>query len=147
MNLDTNLCANVVVVAGIGFGIAKVMTGLLVDTFDSRYMTYFFMLATAVTVFGFSFTESYEAMLILGFLNAIPQAGGYPALNKIVYDTLPPEQYGQVHTHPSLLMAKNREPFYGKNPNPLNSCLRLSPRSRLVPALAPVVLISYLAPA
>lgn len=96
LDLDTNLCANVVVVAGIGFGVAKVVTGLLVDKFESRTITYIFMLATAITVFGFSFSESYEAMLFLGFLNAIPQAGGYPALNKIVYDTLPPEQYGQA---------------------------------------------------
>ena len=78
MSMDANACANVVVLAGIGFGISKVCSGLLVDRFEARVMTYCFMLATALVVFTFSFAESYEAMLVLGFLNSLPQAGGYP---------------------------------------------------------------------
>merc|ERR1719310_2574679 len=35
-------------------------------------------------------------MLVLGFLNSLPQAGGYPALNKIVYEFLPPERYSEA---------------------------------------------------
>jgi len=96
MGMDANKCANVVVLAGIGFGVAKVCTGLLVDLFEARIMTYGFMLATALVVFSFSLAESYEAMLVLGFLNSLPQAGGYPALNKIVYEYLPPERYSEA---------------------------------------------------
>lgn len=96
--LDTNGCANVVVLAGVGFGISKVFTGLLVDSLDvdARSVTYGFMLVTAVLVLVFSFAESYEAMLVLGFLNALPQAGGYPALNKIVFEMLEPHQYSKA---------------------------------------------------
>jgi len=96
--LDTNGCANVVVLAGVGFGISKVFTGLLVDSLDvdARSVTYGFMLVTATLVLVFSFAESYEAMLVLGFLNALPQAGGYPALNKIVFEMLEPHQYSKA---------------------------------------------------
>jgi len=93
IDLDANSCANIVVVAGVGFGISKVLTGLLVDAFDARVMVFGFLTTTAALVLLFSFAESYETMLVLAFLNALPQAGGFPALNKVVYESLPPSQY------------------------------------------------------
>ena len=85
MNMDNNRCANIVVVAGIGFGIAKVITGLLVDKFDAIIVTYVFMLATCFIVMSYSFADSYETMLVLGFLNSVPQAGGYPGMTSPPY--------------------------------------------------------------
>eukprot|EP00494_Astrolonche_serrata_P025712 UN25973 len=50
----------------------------------------------------FSYTTSLNNMLLLACINAFPQAGGYPALAKLVYEWFSPHQYGKVFTFISV---------------------------------------------
>jgi len=102
LNMDTSDIANLYVLAGISFGLGKLLTGILVDYFDAKLMLYVFMLMTSGAVILFSFASSYEIMIILVVCNAIPQAGGYPALAKLIYEWFHPSQYGRAFSFISV---------------------------------------------
>jgi len=100
--LDTASLSKLYVVAGLFFGAGKMITVIAIDAYDTRHCLYAFILLSCVCVFCFSYVNSLTAMMIWAALNAIPQAGTYPALGKLVYEWFSAHQYGRVFTFISV---------------------------------------------
>jgi len=102
LDIDTEDIADLAVIAGISFGIGKVVSGVLVDRFNAKYCLWFFMILSAAMVLCFSYATSNATMTWLVIPNALAQAGGYPALAKMTYEWFNPNQYGRVFMFISL---------------------------------------------
>lgn len=102
LNIDTEDIADLAVIAGISFGIGKVLDGVLVDRFNAKYCLWFFMVLSAAMVICFSYATNQTTMAWLVIPNAVAQAGGYPALAKMTYEWFNPNQYGRVFMFISL---------------------------------------------
>ena len=88
----------VITSTAIAFGIAKFPAGILVNSVSPKQALLAFMAATSAVVFvyGSSWCDSYDKMFVVALLNAIPQAGAYPAATKLVCAGFAPDQHPRV---------------------------------------------------
>lgn len=92
----------IIVVSGVAFGVAKVLTGMVVDAMQARTALYLSMALTAGLVFLFSSASSYSEMMIISAVNALPQASGYPIVAKIGYEGLSKEHLSVFFAYISI---------------------------------------------
>jgi len=95
--IESHMQANIIInTFGVAFGLSKFPTGVLVNYVSPRAAVLMFMAMTAAAVALASFAQSYEQIWWIALLNAIPQAGAYPAVTKLVCASFEPSQHESV---------------------------------------------------
>jgi len=87
---------NIITSFGVAFGLAKFPAGIIVNSAPPKAALLVFMVSTALIVTLFSRSEGYEAMFVIALVNAIPQAGAYPAVTKLVCAGFAPQHHSSV---------------------------------------------------
>jgi hypothetical protein len=93
----TDVQANKLITSfGVAFGVAKFPAGIIVNSAPPKAALLVFMVSTALIVTLFSSAEGYDAMFAIALVNAIPQAGAYPAVTKLVCAGFAPQHHSSV---------------------------------------------------
>ena len=87
---------NIITSCAVVFGLSKFPAAQLVNTMDGPNSLLLFMAATAAIVAFASTVASTDAIYVVSLLNALPQAGAYPAVTKLVCAGFNPEQRASV---------------------------------------------------
>eukprot|EP00457_Paulinella_chromatophora_P003744 gb/GEZN01003752.1/.p1 GENE.gb/GEZN01003752.1/~~gb/GEZN01003752.1/.p1 ORF type:complete len:692 (-),score=91.46 gb/GEZN01003752.1/:28-2070(-) len=101
---NEKLHGTMLIAVGVGFGLGKLISGLLVDRFNPFIMYALFMIVSGLCVVLISFTKElsptpksrYHYIMGINILNSFAQAGGWPALTKLVYIRINPHHHGRV---------------------------------------------------
>ena len=97
LNVRTSDISTILVAAGVAFGVTKAGIGVLIDCIgDGRIALWIFMVGTSLCTIVFAEVRSVNAMLIIAAVNAIFQAGAYPAASKVIYEMYPESMWGRM---------------------------------------------------
>lgn len=101
----TDTQANAIITStAVAFGLSKFPAGILVNNVSPKWALLSFMALTSLVVFAFAsgWSDSYDKMFFIALINAIPQAGAYPAATKLVCAGFSPEQHSSVFAFISI---------------------------------------------
>jgi sugar phosphate permease len=89
---------NIITSFGVAFGLAKFPAGILVNACPPRAALISFMITTSafVALASHPWCDNYTKIMVIALLNAIPQAGAYPAVTKLVCAGFEPANHSSV---------------------------------------------------
>jgi len=93
LGLDNGDIASLLMVEVLAYTLGKACNGMIIDSMDSRYSLWFFMIVSMMACFGWSFVSDMSSMYPLMAANMYSQSAMWPSMAKLIYNWIDVDAY------------------------------------------------------
>jgi len=93
LGLDNGDLSTLLMVQVLAYGFGKACNGIIIDSMDSRYALWFFMIVSMMACFGLSFVSDAVQMYPYLVVNMYSQSAMWPSMAKLIYNWIDVDSY------------------------------------------------------